>query len=299
MMRRWSWILLVCLLAYAATGLHFVQPDEQVIVRRFGRALEPPRGPGAHFGLPWGLDRIHRIKPREVKRVTIGPLSLGGEAVGANVAQFLTGDRNLVNVRSTIQYTIKDPIHYLFGTASVDPLVAKAGEASLAHVLAGEPVDRALTRGKQELGVLVQNHLQALADRCGLGIMIRSVDIGSVAPPPEVAEAFDKVISALRQRDEQIHQSHSYANRTLAQAQASAQRTRDEAQAYRDRVLRTAEGESGRFEKLLAEYVRAPALTARKLYLETMAEVLPKFRSKLIIDDGSKLDVSILGQGKE
>jgi membrane protease subunit HflK len=111
-----------------------------------------------------------------------------------------------------------------------------------------------------------------------------------------VAEAFDNVISALRQRDRQIYQSQSYANRTLAQARASSQRVRDEARAVRDRSVRNAEADAARFEKLRFEYERSPELTARRLYLETMAETLPRFRSKLIIDDGSDLDLSIIGQ---
>jgi membrane protease subunit HflK len=293
-MKRFALLGIVGLIAYGATGVYFVQPDEQALVRRMGRLLPTPREPGAHFGLPWGWDRVDRIKPREVKRVTLGPLSLGGEAIGANVAQFLTGDRNLVNVRATVQYTIKEPRDYLLQTDDVDPLVSRAGQAALSEVLAHSPVDRALTLGKQELGTLVRTRMQVLVDNYGLGLSIRSVDIGSTEPPAEVAEAFDNVISALRQRDQQINQSHSYANRAEAQAQAAAQRLRDEAQGDRDRVVRRAEGEAARFQKLLAEYVRAPELTARRLYLEAMAETLPRFRSKLIIDDGSQLDLSII-----
>lgn len=296
MIKRLSLLLIFALLAYAATGLYFVQPDERAVVRRFGRALEPHSEPGPHFGLPWGMDQIDRFKPREIKLVTLGPLSLGGEATGANVAQFLTGDRNLVNVRATVQYSIQEPLRYLYHTTKLDRLVSQAGEAALTQVLSREPVDRALTRGKQDLGVLVRNQLQAFADCSQLGIAIRSVDIGSVQPPPEVAEAFDSVISALRQRDQQIYQSQSYANRTLAEAQAAAQRLRDEGQGYRDKTLRQAEGEANRFEQLLAEYRRAPALTARRLYLEVMAETLPKFRAKLILDSHSAIDLSIIGQ---
>ncbi|MFV1967730.1 MAG: FtsH protease activity modulator HflK [Pirellulaceae bacterium] len=298
-MKKTALLLLACVVAYGATGLYFVQPDEQAMVRRFGRALDVPRGPGAHFGLPWGWDRVDRIKPREIKRVTIGPLRLGGEAVGASAAEFLTGDRNLVIVRSTVQYSIREPKWFLYQTLEVDRLVARTGEAALTGALSSQPVDLALTRGKQELGTLVRRQLQSLVDQYGLGITIRSVDIGSVAPPSEVAEAFDNVISALRQRDQQINQSYSYVNRTLAQAQASAQRLRNEARGRRDRWIQEAVGSTARFEKLLAEYVRAPSLTARRLYLETMAEILPRFRSKLIVDDGENLDLSIIGQRDE
>ena len=217
-MNRLLALLLFAAVAYAATGLYFVQPDEQAVVRRFGRALATPREPGPHFGLPWGLDRIDRYKPREVKLVTLGPLQLGGQAVGAGEAQFLTGDRNLVQVRASVQYSIKEPLRYLYQASQVDAAVAKAGEATLSRVLAGDAVDQALTQGRQDLGVGTRNRLQDLADQYGLGITIRSVDIGSVRPPAEVAEAFDNVISALRQREQQIYQSQSYAGRSAAEA---------------------------------------------------------------------------------
>ena len=299
-MKRTILLLVVCLLAYLATGLYFVRTDEQVVVRRFGRVLAEPREPGPYFGLPWGLDRIDRVKPSEVKRVTIGPLNLGGEAVGASLSQFLTGDRNLVNVRATVQYTIKEPARdYLFNSIAVDRLVASAGEAAMTAVLAGQAVDDALTQGTRELAILIRDRLQASVEQYQLGVTIRSVDIGAVDPPAEVAEAFDKVFGALRQRERQINEADSYRRRTLAQAQADAQRIQDEARSYHAQRVREAEGEAKRFDNLLTEYVQSPDLTARRLYLETMAETLPRFRSKLIVDTGSEIDLSIIrGEGR-
>ena len=299
-MKRIVLLVFVCLLAYLATGLYFVRTDEQVVVRRFGRVLVEPREPGPYFGLPWGLDRIDRVKPSEVKRVTIGPLNLGGEAVGASLSQFLTGDRNLVNVRATVQYTIKEPARdYLFNSTAVDPLVVSAGEAAMTRVLAEHSVDHALTLGKREVAILIRERLQAAVDQYQLGVTIRSLDIGAVEPPAEVAEAFDKVVGALRQREQQINEADSYRRRTLAQAQADAQRIRYESRSSHDRRLREAEGETERFDRLLAEYTQSPSLTARRLYLDAMAETLPRFRSKLIVDSGTEIDLSIIrGEGR-
>lgn len=282
------------LVAYLATGLSFVQPDEQLVVRRFGAMQPAPREPGARIGLPWGFDRTDRLKPREVKRVTIGPAEAADKATGARPAQFLTGDRNLVNVRATVQFTVNDPRRFLFQSAAVDRLVATSGEAAISETLAGEPVDRVLTLGKQELGVRLSERLQTLVDRYALGITIRSVDIGSIEPPAEVADAFDKVVSAQREREQLVNRARSFANKTLAEARGASQRIIDEGSADRDRSIRRAQGESARFESLLAEYRRSPALTASRLYLEAMAETLPKLRSKLIVDSGSDVDLSIM-----
>jgi membrane protease subunit HflK len=223
----------------------------------------------------------------------LGPINVGSEAVGANLSEFLTADRNLVIVRATVQYSIKDPVAYLFHAASVDDLVAGAGTAALSSVLAGQPVDQAMTLGKQELGISVRSLLQQQVDQYRLGIAVRSVDIGSVEPPPEVAEAFDNVISALRERERMINLARGYADRTHAQAQGQVQRFRDTARATCDRSVLEADGEAERFRNLLAEYDRQPELTSRRLYLEAMAEMLPRFRAKLIVDDASDVDLSI------
>ncbi len=293
-MKRFGILILALLIAYLLTGLHFVQPDEQLVVRRFGRLLDAPLEPGAHFGLPWGLDRVDRFKPREVKRVTVGPLNLGGEAVGADRSQFLTGDRNLVIVRATVQYTIDNPADYLFRATGADRLVASAGEAALSLALAGVGVDQAMTLGKRQLGISVRSRLQELVDDYRLGVAIRSVDVGGVEPPPEVAEAFDNVISALREREREVNLARGYADRTLAEARADAQRSLDQSRAYSDRQVLQAQGDAERFLNLLAEYQRFPELTANRMYLETIAETLPRFRAKLIIDSGAPLDLSIL-----
>ena len=293
-MKRFAILAAVAIAAYLATGLTFVQPDEQLVVRRFGAMQPAPLEPGARFGLPWGLDRVDRLKPREVKRVTIGPAEAADKATGARPAQFLSGDRNLVNVRATVQFTVNEPRRFLFRSAAVDRLVATSGEAALSETLAGEPVDRVLTQGKQALGVRLAERLQTLVDRYALGVTIRSVDIGSIEPPAEVADAFDKVVSALREREQAVHQARSFASKTMAEAQGASQRIIDQGSAQHDRAIRRAQGEAARFESLLAEYRQAPALTASRLYLEAMAETLPKLRSKLIVDRGSDLDLSIL-----
>lgn len=293
-MRRALIVAGILLVAWLATGLYIVAPDEQVAVKRFGAMLPQPSEPGAHIGLPWPADRRHRFKPREVKRVAIGPVGLADKAVGTAQSQFLTGDRNLVQVRATVQYTIREPRGYLFETAQVDRLIASSGTASISRVLAAEGVDGVLTLGKQELGVRLANLLQAALDRYNLGVAIRSVDIAAVEPPAEVADAFDQVVSALREREQAIHQAESFANKTAAEAKGNAQKIVDAGRSDRDRAIRRAEGEASRFNSVLAEYRRSPRLTASRLYLETLAQTMPKLRSKLIVDSATDVDLSIL-----
>ncbi|HET6879504.1 MAG TPA: protease modulator HflK, partial [Pirellulales bacterium] len=194
----------------------------------------------------------------------------------------------------TAQYTVSDPGLFLFQTAAVDRLVASAATAAISEALSAEPVDGVLTVGKQRLGVRLAELLQKTVDGYRLGIVIRSVDIAAIEPPAEVADAFDQVVSALRERERAVHQAESYANKTAAEARGGAQRLLDEGQAERDRTIRLAQGEAERFESLLANYERSPKLTAGRLYLDALAQTLPKLRTKLIVDSSSDVDVSIL-----
>ncbi|HWA97984.1 MAG TPA: FtsH protease activity modulator HflK [Pirellulales bacterium] len=287
-------VAMLLLAGYACTGIYFVAPDEEAVVRRFGAVERTARTPGAHWGLPWPMDRVDRLRVRETKRVALGVPDSAGGTVATGVAQLLTGDRNLVNLKATVQYSIAEPAAYLFGSATVDEVIRSAAEAILTEELAGGGVDRALTDGKAELALRAGQQLQALADDYGLGVSIRSVDLAAVEPPGEVAASFDQVTAALRQREQTVNEAHSYQAQTRAEAEGAAQRERDQARAYRDRTVAEALGQSQRYASLLTEYRREPSLTSTRLYLEAMAEILPRLKSKLIVDSSQQLDVSIL-----
>jgi membrane protease subunit HflK len=292
--RRLIAVFLLALAAWSLTCVFSVQTDELALIRRCGRLLPEVCEPGLHFGLPWGIDRVERVKPREVRRVLIGGVMLAGEAAGAETPQLLTGDRNLVNVRATVQYVIADPAEFVRQRHVVDRLTATAGEASLGRVVASRPVDQLLTQGRSEAASAVRVDLQLVVERYGLGITIRSVDLGSIEPPPEVADAFAAVVSAQRERDQTINLANSYADQVAAQAKADAQRLVDVAQAESERVAKQATGNADRFHKLLVEYHRSPQLTAWRLYQEALADFLPRLRSKLIVDQGQPLDLTII-----
>lgn len=295
---RWpATLVILALAAYAASSVYFVQPDEQVLVRRFGAVSGRPREPGAHIGLPWGMDRIDRFKPREIKHVAVGHIGASGGPMTPGATEFLTADRNLIRVEATVQYTVRDPARFLYGTIERETLLATAAEAAFTRMLATMPIDDALTQGKPQLAQQVRDALERLADDLQWGVAIRSVDVRSVEPPAEVAAAFNNVISAQHQREQTVHRAEGEASRRVAQAGAEAQRLLNQATAQRDRSIQAARGEANRFEQLLAQYRRAPQLTAMRLYLDTLAEIVPRFREKLIVDSGAELDISILGEG--
>lgn len=300
---KWFWLALIAAaVAYAATGVYTVAPDERALVRRFGRVVEVQSEPGLHFGLPWGLDRVDRVKPSETKAVTIGAAAPADRVLSAMptdaAAQFLTGDQNLVNVQATVQYTIRTTPDgaksYLFGSADPMKVISRAAESALSATLADQSIDVVLTTGKSVLADHVRDRLQEQLDGYGFGVEVRSVSLIELAPPPNVAEAFTRAASARSDRERLILESRTYANARIATATSEARESLDRATAERDRGVDLARSQADRFKKLLYEYQKAPELTATRLYLETMAEILPKFRSKVVIDKGQGVDVTIM-----
>jgi membrane protease subunit HflK len=296
---RWFWILLTLIaLAYGATGIYTVGTDERAVVRRFGRVVIEQSDPGLHFGLPRGIDRVDRVKPSETKTVTVGAAVPADRYLGVApsdaLSQFLTGDQNLVNVQATVQYSMDDPKLYLFASMNPDRIVARLAEAAITATLADQSIDSVLTSGKDALAVVIKGKVQDRLREYQLGIEVRSVNLTELAPPTRVADAFTKAASARSDRERLVLEAKTYANEKSAQARSESQEARDKARAAHDRAIDLARSDADRFRALLYEYQKAPSITHARLYLETMAEMLPKFRSKLIIDSGKGVDVTIM-----
>lgn len=294
------WIALFFFLAlsvYTAAGIYTVGTDQRGLVRRFGRVVAEQSDPGIHW-IPRGLYQVDLLKPSETKTVTVGSAGAADRVIGAapadTLAQFLSGDQNLVNVQATVQYTMDDPKQYLFTTVDPARIVARAAEAAITATLADQSIDTVLTSGKDALALLVRDKLQERLKAYDLGIEVRSVSLTELAPPPQVADAFTKAASARSDRERLMLEARSYANEKQAQARSESQEATDKARAGHDRAIDLARSDADRFKNLLYEYRKAPAVAGTRLYLETMAEIIPKFRSKLIIDSGKGVDVTIM-----
>jgi membrane protease subunit HflK len=296
---KWIFIgLSLMAILYGATGIYTVGTDQRAIVRRFGRVVSEQSEPGLHIGLPRGLDRIDWVKPSETKTITVGVTGAADRTLGAvpadALAQFLTGDQNLVNVQATVQFTTDDPTKYLFAAVSPDRIVMRAAEASITATLADQSIDSVLTTGKDALAIVIKNKLQDRLREYQLGIDVRSVSLTELAPPPKLSDAFTKAASARSDRERLVLEAHSYANEKLSQARSESQEATDKARAAHDRAIDLARSDADRFRSLLHEFQKAPDIAATRMYLETMADIIPKFRSKLIIDSGNGVDVTIM-----
>src|SRR5262245_29608534 len=294
--RRW-W--LIVLIVYLLSGVYFISPEQQAVVVRFGQVVAKGVTPGVHYAWPWPGERVYKLKVLETKRLMIGiemPDQVLGRTAAETPAEYFTGDQNLINVRMAVQYGVKDPANYLFRSREVTLLIAKAVEAAFAQTIAAQGVDSLLTTGK----VAVQNATllaaRELLDACDSGVFISSINLESVAPPAEVAEAFRESISARADRDRIVNEAHGYANDALTKAQGEAEKLRQDAEGFRQQRINEAEGDAARFTRLLAESSKAKEVTQQRLYLETMEEVLPRVKKVVIDSAGTKslMDLGII-----
>lgn len=299
---RWWTVLPWLAVAYLATGLYSVGPDEVALVRRCGRLLPELRTSGLHFGFPYGIDRVDRLKLLERKREDVGITPTEGDfgrKIQPKQSECLTGDRNLILASASVQYRISDPNAYLLGVSDVPALIRDATGSALASVISSMQVDDVLTVGRIAIQERVKEAVQRSLASYGAGVTVESVSLKEVQAPAEVADAFRDVTAAREDAQRAKNEAEAYAKRVLPEARGQAERLRMEAEGDAAAVTRRAQGEADRFEMILAELAAGRELTVKRLILETMEEVLPRLR-KIVIDgrSGDSLDLGLFEEDR-
>ena len=285
-MKPIRWILALAVIGWLATSVFMITTDEQGVLSRFGRVVDDRVPPGIHVKLPWPCDVVTRLKARETKRLGLG-VALAGQVTGWTPApaevELLSGDKNIVNVELVVQYNIAEPRDYLFGSIAPEDLLKAAAKNALLEVVGRMPVEEVLYEKRVEIQQRVQERLVNLAGDYRAGVSINSVNIQRVYPPPEVAAAFNDVVSAKADRFRLLEEAHGYANDIIPKAQGEAYRVERLAEAYRQEKIEVANGAAQRVREVFAKYQTAPADTRTRLYLETLEQCLAKAR-KVIVD---------------
>ncbi|MBX6314260.1 MAG: protease modulator HflK, partial [Isosphaeraceae bacterium] len=260
-MRWMGLILAAAVLFYLGTGLVVVQQDEVGVVRRFGAVAERTWEPGLHWGLPWGLGRVDRVKVGQTRTLTVGARAPEAAPLTGSpnpeADEVLTGDLNLVTVQAALQYRVSEPVPFLFAARSAEQALRLATEAALTRAVAARGVDDVLTTGRAEVAERMARAVQEQADHQGLGISVRAVRLGRVAPPVPVAPAFADAARARSDSRQAVTLAEEYRDRALADARGQALEIADRAAARHDRALALARGEADRFRKVLAESRKA------------------------------------------
>lgn len=261
-------LVAVLLVVWALSGIYKVDEQEQAVVLRLGK-YHSTQGPGLHW-FPRLIDSYTRVKVTTEQQYT-------------SRGQMLTEDENIVELPLTVQFNIKDAKDFVLNVRRPEVTLQHATDSALRHVVGSSSFDQTLGEGRQEIGDEVKNRLQEYVDVYGAGIRIIKVNIKEGKPPAAVRSAFDDVINAKEDKDRLQNEAQAYANGIIPEARGRAQRVIEEANAYKAQVVAAADGEAQRFEKLLAEYQKAPEVTRERLYIDAVQKVMEN-SSKVMVD---------------
>ena len=279
-------IILLLLVVWIVPGtFYFVEPDEEGVVTRFGK-FHHTASPGLHFKFPSPIEHAATPKIRQVRRAEIGFRAAEGRPLQRVPAEslMLTGDQNIIDINLVVQYKIMDSVKYLFNVRRPHKLIRDSAETVIRGIIGSKKIDEALTTGKAEIQVLAKDQIQVLLERYDSGLQVVQIQLQDVHPPEQVEAAFKDVVSAREDKERMINEAQGYRNAVIPEARGQAAKIVREAEGYRERVIKTAEGDANRFSQQYAEYKKAPDITRKRLYLETMEEILPTVK-KFIMDN--------------
>ncbi|GIL41098.1 FtsH protease activity modulator HflK [Roseiterribacter gracilis] len=292
--------VLALLLIWAASGLYRVEPDEQGVVLRFGKYTRT-EGPGLRYHLPSPIESVFTPKTTRVGRIEIG-FRTGEGAVGPrrfgtteardvrdvpDESLMLTGDENIIDIDFNVFWYIKDARQYLFKIRDPEGTVKKAAESAMREVIGRIGIQPALTEARAQIEAQTRELLQKMLDSYEAGVEVQQVQLLKVDPPATVVDAFNDVQRARADRERLRNEAETYRNDIVPRARGDAERTLQDANAYRDKVVQDATGDAKRFVSVYDSYRVSKDVTAKRLYIETMEEVLRKAR-KIVIDPGAE-----------
>jgi membrane protease subunit HflK len=296
-------VLLILALAFVAwTAFYTVPAESEGVVLRLGRFSHVVPS-GLHFKLPLGVDRA-RIVPvkRQLKQeFGFGTTGATNPAQSQMTTEWLeeksmvTGDLNAVLVEWVIQYRIERPDHYLFNVRDPDATLRAASESVMREVVGDRTVDEVITVGRQEVEDEALQKLRKVVASYAMGIKVDQVQLKNVNPPETVQASFNEVNQAQQEKERAINIANGEYNKEIPRARGRAAQSIRAAEGYAKQRVNEAEGEVAAFNALLAEYLKAPEVTRRRLYLEAMSEVLPKLKNKVIVDPDVKGVLPVFG----
>lgn len=260
-------------------AVYTVQPDELAVELRFGKPKDEVSEPGLHFHF-WPIETVEKATVAE-RLINVGD-SRGNNGSG----HMLSGDQNIVDVRFSVAYQVSNPMEYLFRVADPDDTLRQIAESAMRETVGRRPAQDIFRDDRQGIAEDVRIIIQNTIDSYGAGLTVTAISIEDAAPPREVADAFEEVQRAEQDEDRFVEESNQYSNQKLGGARGEAAQIREEAAAYKNRIVQEAQGEAQRFVSVYEEYAKAPEVTRKRLFLETMENVL-KGSNKVIVEQGN------------
>jgi membrane protease subunit HflK len=276
----------------AWTAYYTVPSDSVAVIQRFGKYIKDVP-PGLHFKLPVGIDAativpVKRQLKQEFGFATPGasdPYQSSAPGDGVRETQMVTGDLNAALVEWVVQYRISDPAKFLFEVREPSETLRYVSESVMREVVGDRTVDEVITIGRQEIETEALVKMQALSTKYAMGISIDQVQLKNINPPGPVQESFNEVNQAQQEKEKLINEARRDYNKVIPLAEGEKDQRIREADGYRLKRINEAEGDVARFSALFAEYSKAPEVTRRRIYIETLQDIMPGIRSKIIVDE--------------
>ncbi len=296
-----SGLVIIAVLAVAGvlawTAYYTVPSDSVAVVQRFGKYLKDVPA-GLHFKLPLGIDAATIVPVKRQLKQEFGFTTPGardpyqgardGRQDTKRETEMVTGDLNAALVEWVVQYRISDPVKFLFEVREPSETLRYVSESVMREVVGDRTVDEVITIGRQEIESEALAKMQALSTKYAMGISIDQVQLKNINPPEPVQESFNEVNQAQQEKEKLINEARRDYNKVIPLAEGEKDQRIREADGYRLKRINEAEGDVARFSALLAEYTKAPEVTRRRIYIETLQSVLPGIRSKIIIDEQTR-----------
>jgi membrane protease subunit HflK len=296
-------LLITCLALVALVGAwsasYTVPSDSVAVVQRFGKYLKDVP-PGLQFKLPFGVDVATIVPVKRQLKQEFGFATPGATDPyqsprdGRRETQMVTGDLNAALVEWVVQYRVSDPVKFLFAVREPSETLRYVSESVMREVVGDRTVDEVITVGRQEIESEALTKMQELSTKYEMGISIDQVQLKNINPPEQVQDSFNEVNQAQQEKEKLINEARRDYNKVIPLAEGEKDQRIREADGYSLKRINEAEGDVARFGALLAEYHKAPEVTRRRIYIETLQEVLPTIRSKIIVDERARSILPLL-----
>ncbi len=276
---NWKFGFLILAALWLASGIYQVEPNEQGVVLRFGKYVDTTEA-GLHYHLPFPIETVDKVNITQERSINLGV----AEPRNNNFTEshMLTGDENIVDINLTIVWKIKDAKDYLFNMRSPDQTVRVAAQSVLREIVGQSEMQPIITGDRGKVEDDTKEELQKVLDEFGAGIQIVRVKLQKADPPKQVVDAFNEVQRAKADMERFKNEAEAYRNEILPKARGEAAQRLQDAQAYKEAVINRAQGDAERFISVQKAYKEGPEVTRKRLYLETMEEVM-KNTDKTII----------------
>jgi len=271
----------VAALLWLGSGFFIVQEGQQAVVTSFGKYSHTADA-GFQWRMPYPFQAHETVAVTQLRSIEVGRNAVV-QSTGLRDSSMLTQDENIVDIRFTVQYRLKDSRAYLFENRNPDDAVVQAAESAVREIVGKSTMDSVLYEQRDAIANELVKSIQTQTDRLNTGILVVNVNVQNVQAPEQVQAAFDDAFKAGADRERLKNEGQAYANDVIPKAQGTAARLREESEGYKSRVIAQAEGDSQRFSSVLIEYKKAPAVTRDRLYIDTMKEVYSNV-SKVYVD---------------